>query len=115
MLMAKDVKPEWRDKIPAVVHVDGTARVQMVRPEHSERLYQLLREFDALTGVPVLVNTSLNLAGEPIVESPVDVVSLFERSRLDALVLERHLIAKAPLAQMLSRRNPGPDAMARAA
>jgi carbamoyltransferase len=56
MLLVKRVRPEWRDKIPAIVHVDGTARVQTVRQDQNERLYGLLKEFDAITGVPVLLN-----------------------------------------------------------
>ena len=64
MLLAKRVRPEWQDKIPAIVHVDGTARVQTVRQEHNERLYRLLKEFEAITGVPVLLNTSFNVKGE---------------------------------------------------
>jgi carbamoyltransferase len=97
MLMAKNVKPEWRDKIPAVVHVDGTARVQMVRPEHSERLYRLLKEFDALTGVPVLVNTSFNVKGEPIVETPQDALNCFLTTGIDYLAMHDLLIEKRPL------------------
>jgi carbamoyltransferase len=97
MLMAKNVKPEWRDRIPAVVHVDGTARVQMVRPEHSERLYRLLREFDALTGVPVLVNTSFNVKGEPIVETPQDALNCFLATGIDYLAMNDLLIEKRPL------------------
>src|SRR5499426_1456988 len=54
MLLVKSVRPEWRDKIPAIVHVDGTARVQTVCRDQNERLYGLLKEFDAITGVPVL-------------------------------------------------------------
>ena len=77
MLLAKRVRPEWRDRIPAVVHVDGTARVQTVRQDHNERLYRLLKEFDAMTGVPVLINTSFNVKGEPIVETPEDAVNCF--------------------------------------
>lgn len=96
MLLAKNVKPEWRDKIPAVVHVDGTARVQMVRPEHSERLYQLLKEFDALTGVPVLVNTSFNVKGEPIVETPEDALNCFLTTGIDYLAMHDLLIEKRP-------------------
>src|SRR6516162_6459302 len=57
MLLVKRVRPEWRDKIPAIVHVDGTARVQTVRQDQNERLYGLLKEFDAITGVPVLLNS----------------------------------------------------------
>ncbi|MCK9911210.1 carbamoyltransferase, partial [Microbacteriaceae bacterium K1510] len=60
MLVAKQVKPAWRERIPAIVHVDGTARVQTVRRESNERLYRLLEAFEALTGVPVLLNTSFN-------------------------------------------------------
>ena len=96
MLMAKNVKPEWRDKIPAVVHVDGTARVQMVRREHSERLYRLLKEFDALTGVPVLVNTSFNVKGEPIVETPQDALNCFLTTGIEYLAMHDLLIEKRP-------------------
>jgi len=74
MLIAKNVRAEWRDRIPAIVHVDGTARVQTVREETNPVLYRLLKEFEALTGVPVLINTSFNVKGEPIVETPRDAV-----------------------------------------
>jgi carbamoyltransferase len=74
MLLAEQVRPEWRDKIPAVVHIDGTGRVQTIRQDQNERLYRLLQEFDALTGVPVLLNTSFNVKGEPIVETPEDAI-----------------------------------------
>jgi carbamoyltransferase len=95
MLLAKNVAPEWRDKIPAIVHVDGTARVQTVRREHNERLYQLLKEFEALTGVPVLLNTSFNIRGEPIVETPADAVRCFLSTGIDCLVLHDRLITKS--------------------
>src|SRR6266849_1218955 len=68
MLIARNVRPELRDRIPAIVHVDGTARVQTVREETNPVLYRLLKEFEALTGIPVLINTSFNIKGEPIVE-----------------------------------------------
>ena len=74
MLLAERVRPEWRDRIPAIVHVDGTARIQTVRQDQNERLYRLLKAFDAITGVPVLVNTSFNVKGEPIVETPEDAI-----------------------------------------
>ena len=77
MLMAKQVAPEWKDKIPAIVHVDGTARVQTVAEDENPILYRLLKEFEALTGVPVLVNTSFNIKGEPIVETPEDAIQCF--------------------------------------
>ena len=77
MLLAKSVAPESKDKVPAIVHVDGTARVQTVRREHNERLYLMLKEFEDLTGVPVLLNTSFNIRGEPIVETPADAMKCF--------------------------------------
>jgi carbamoyltransferase len=94
MLLAKRVRPEWRSKIPAVVHVDGTARVQTVRREDNEILYRLLKEFDAITGVPVLLNTSFNVKGEPIVESPPHAVECFLSTGIDYLALHDRLIAK---------------------
>jgi carbamoyltransferase len=94
MLLVKRVRPEWRDKIPAIVHVDGTARVQTVRQDQNERLYRLLKEFDALTGVPVLLNTSLNVKGEPIVETPADALACFLGTGIDYLALHDMLIAK---------------------
>lgn len=97
MLIAKNVRPEWRDKIPAIVHVDGTARVQTVRESTNPMLYRLLREFDALTGVPVLINTSFNVKGEPIVETPRDAVICFLTTGIDHLVLHDTLVSKNAL------------------
>ena len=97
MLIAKNVRPEWRDKIPAIVHVDGTARVQTVREETNPMLYRLLKEFDALTGVPVLINTSFNVKGEPIIETPRDAVICFLTTGIDHLVMHDMLVSKNPL------------------
>jgi carbamoyltransferase len=94
MLLVKRVRPEWKDKIPAIVHVDGTARVQTVRRDQNERLYGLLKEFDAITGVPVLLNTSLNVKGEPIVETPANALACFLGTGIDYLALHDMLIAK---------------------
>jgi carbamoyltransferase len=101
MLLAKRVKPEWKDKIPAIVHVDGTARVQTVRREQNERLYLLLEEFEKLTGVPVLLNTSFNIKGEPIVEAPADAVNCFLSTGIDYLALHDMLIAKSTYYRVL--------------
>lgn len=101
MLIAKNVRPEWRDKIPAIVHVDGTARVQTVREDTNPMLYRLLKEFDALTGVPVLINTSFNVKGEPIVETPHDAVVCFMTTGADHLVLHDTLISKSSLHKVL--------------
>jgi carbamoyltransferase len=94
MLIAKNVRPEWRDRIPAIVHVDGTARVQTVREQTNPALYRLLKEFEALTGVPVLINTSFNVKGEPIVETPRDAVVCFLTTGIDNLVLHDTLVSK---------------------
>ncbi|MGH6792684.1 MAG: carbamoyltransferase family protein [Methyloceanibacter sp.] len=102
MLLAKNVRPEWRDKIPAIVHVDGTARVQTVRRETNERLYRLLKEFEALTGVPVLLNTSFNVKGEPIVETPLDAVRCFLSTGIDYLAIHDMLVAKTLVHTFLS-------------
>jgi carbamoyltransferase len=96
MLLAERVRPEWRDKIPAVTHVDGTARVQTIRLDQNERLYRLLQAFDKLTGVPVLMNTSFNVKGEPIVETPEDAISCFLSTGIDYLALHDVLITKKP-------------------
>jgi carbamoyltransferase len=94
MLLAKRVRPEWRDRVPAIVHVDGTARVQTVKREHNERLYLLLKAFEPLTGVPVLLNTSFNVKGEPIVETPADAMKCFLSTGIDYLAMHDMLIAK---------------------
>lgn len=94
MLIAKPVRPEWRDRIPAIVHVDGTARVQTVTEDTNPILYRLLREFEALTGVPVLLNTSFNVKGEPIVETPRDAVACFLTTGIDHLILHDTMVSK---------------------
>jgi carbamoyltransferase len=94
MLIAKNVRPEWRDRIPAIVHVDGTARVQTVREQTNPMLYRLLREFEALTAIPALINTSFNVKGEPIVETPRDAVICFLTTGIDYLVLHDTLVSK---------------------
>jgi carbamoyltransferase len=97
MLLAKPVRPEWRDKIPAIVHVDGTARVQTVRQETNAPLYRLLKEFEAITGVPVLLNTSFNVKGEPIVETPRNAVECFLNTDIDYLAMHDVLMRKNAL------------------
>jgi len=87
MLFVHDVAPEWRDRIPAVVHVDGTARVQTVSDEKEPLTARMLREFEARTGVPVVVNTSLNTAGRPMVDSPHDALELFGSAPVDLLAI----------------------------
>jgi carbamoyltransferase len=80
--------------IPAVTHVDGTGRLQTVQRETSPRYYRLIELFGEATGVPVIINTSFNLKGEPIVTTPANAFSTFSKSGMDWLVLGRHLITK---------------------
>jgi carbamoyltransferase len=96
MLFIFDVRPECAARIPAVRHVDGTARVQTVNRRQHPLYYELLCRFEQLTGVPVLVNTSFNTRGEPIVCTPRDAVESFWTSPLDALVIGSFLLEKRP-------------------
>ncbi|HEX8061007.1 MAG TPA: carbamoyltransferase C-terminal domain-containing protein [Cyclobacteriaceae bacterium] len=94
MLFVYKVKDEKKDLIPAVRHVDGTARIQTINAQQHPQYYNLLKEFKKLTGVPVLVNTSFNTRGEPIVCTPRDAVECFWTSPLDALVIGSYLLEK---------------------
>ncbi|MBI3333296.1 MAG: carbamoyltransferase [Candidatus Omnitrophica bacterium] len=94
MLVVPPVRPERRAEIPAVTHVDGTGRLQIVEESVNPRYAGLIRRFQQATGVPVLLNTSFNLKGEPIVNTPQEAYATFRGSGLDALVLEGCLIVK---------------------
>lgn len=96
MILCFDVLPDAAPRIPAVTHADGTARVQTVTRDTNPRYWELIRQFAAITGVPVIMNTSFNLRGEPIVCTPRDAVRTFYSSGLDFLVLGEHIIAKDP-------------------
>ena len=95
MQLVVDVKDDKREVLPAVTHVDGTSRPQTVFNETSDRYYGLIQRFGEATGVPVVLNTSFNLKGEPIVNSPADALSTFEKSGMDALVLDRFIVIKS--------------------
>lgn len=90
-------REEVQDEVPAVVHADGTGRLQTVQREHNPRFYDLIAEFDRLTGVPIVLNTSFNLNGEPIVCTPTDAIRTFYSCGLDALILGDYLIEKPGL------------------
>ena len=87
MLFVHDVYPHWTDKIPAVTHVDNTARIQTVDAAAEPLLARMLTEFAARTGLPVVVNTSLNTAGRPMVDDPRDALECFGSSPVDLLVI----------------------------
>ncbi len=94
MLFVHDVRPEWRERIPAVVHVDGTARIQTVDRADDPLLARTLEEFELRTGLPVLVNTSLNTAGRPMVDDPRDALECFGSAPVDLLVLGPYLVRR---------------------
>lgn len=87
-------RKEVEEKVPAIVHVNNTGRLQSVRREWNERYYDLISAFHELTGVPMLLNTSLNIMGKPIIHSVEDALGIFYTTGLDALVLEDYLIEK---------------------
>ena len=89
------VRDEYQDRIPGAVHVDGTSRIQTLTDEGTPRLTALLRRFIELTDTPCLINTSFNVAGEPIVCTPTDALNCFLGTEIDYLVLGNHLVAKA--------------------
>ena len=94
MTLTFQVKANKVDDIAAAVHVDGSARVQSVRRDQNECYYDLIKCFEAKTRVPALLNTSFNLKGEPIVNSPFDAVRTFYTSGLDALIIDQYIVAK---------------------
>ncbi|HEX8928843.1 MAG TPA: carbamoyltransferase [Actinomycetota bacterium] len=94
MLLVLPVRPERRELIPAVTHVDGSARLQTVTPAFNRRFHRLIVEFERRTGVPVVLNTSFNLRGEPIVLTPDEAVHDFLASDMDALFLGDLLVRK---------------------
>jgi carbamoyltransferase len=94
MLFVHRVNPTWQDRIPAVVHVDGTARAQTVDRAEDPLTATLLDEFSRLTGLPVVVNTSLNTAGRPIVDDPRDALECFGSAPIDALAIGPFLVRR---------------------
>jgi carbamoyltransferase len=88
------VRPEWRERLAAVTHVDGTARVQALERDMAPRLHALLEAYGRRTGIPVLLNTSFNLAGEPIVNRAVEGYTTFRRCGIDVLVAGRTRVTK---------------------
>ena len=95
MLLVYDVLPEKRAQVPAITHVDGTGRVQSVREEDNPRYYALIKEFEKVTGVPLVLNTSFNIRGEPIVNTPREAVTCFLKTGMDALFLGDYLFLKS--------------------
>jgi carbamoyltransferase len=93
MLLVAQVRPDKR-VIPSVTHVDGSARIQTIKREQNPMFYDLIKAFDTLTGCPLIINTSFNVRGEPIVCTPADAYLCFMRTHMDYLVLDRFLLDK---------------------
>lgn len=92
MLYVVPVRKEYRDQLPAITHVDGSARPQTVSRDHNERFWMVLKAFGTLTGMPVVLNTSFNVRGQPIVCTPTEAVDTFLDAGLDALVIGNQLV-----------------------
>lgn len=104
MLLATEIQAAYRSSLPAVVHADGTSRVQAVEREEDPFMHSVLRQFEHRSGFPILLNTSFNIAGDPIVESPHDAIATFLASGLDGLVLENYLVSAQPSSRTQLRR-----------
>ena len=90
-------KSKKKNKIPSAIHIDNTARVQTVNKNQNENFYNLIKEFYKLTNVPVILNTSFNDAGEPLVETPLDALICFLKTNIDYLIIDKIIISKKNL------------------
>lgn len=95
MIAVYEVRPEWRERLSAITHEDGTGRVQTVRRDDNAIYYDLISAFRERTGIPVLLNTSFN-ENEPIVHTPAQAISCFERTQMDCLGIGSFWTAKDP-------------------
>jgi carbamoyltransferase len=95
MLFVHRVRDAWKDRIPAVVHVDGTARVQTIDPSTEPLVAEMLTEFERRTGLPVVVNTSLNTAGRPMVDTPREAMELFGSAPVDMLAIGPYAVHRS--------------------
>ena len=98
MTIVVDVQQEWREQLGAVVRVDGTARPQLIARDQNPTYYDIVKAYEATTGIPALVNTSFNVHEEPIVESPDDALRSLELGAIDYLVAPPYLLEFAPRA-----------------
>ncbi|HVT66639.1 MAG TPA: carbamoyltransferase C-terminal domain-containing protein, partial [Trebonia sp.] len=97
MLFTHQVRDEWRSRLPAVTHVDGSSRAQTVDPAQEPLVARMLSRFESLTGLPAVVNTSLNVAGRPIVDDPRDALECFGSAPVDVLAIGPFLVRRAAL------------------
>jgi carbamoyltransferase len=106
MLMVCDVLAGQRQQLPAITHVDGTARLQTVSIQCNSHYYRLIKEFEKLSGVPIVLNTSFNVMDQPIVESPLNALRCFFSTGLDALVIGDFIVEKRPTLKLSSMVSP---------
>ena len=88
------IRPDKRNLIPAVTHIDGTGRLQTVNEKSNQKFYRLIKEFHRITNVPVVLNTSFNIRGEPIICSPSDAIRCFYTTGIDYLIIDKFLLSK---------------------
>lgn len=101
MLRVVPVRPEVAGRIPAVIHIDGTARVQTLSRVENQSYWRLISAFHRMTGVPLVLNTSFNVAGRPIVETPAHALECFASTEIDVLILGPRIISKRPIEEYL--------------
>ena len=94
MLRVCAVNPQRKDEVPAIVHADGTGRLQTLKPETNGRFYEVVKWFHERTGVPMVLNTSFNRMGQPIVETPADAIECLLSTGLDCCVFEDRIVCK---------------------
>src|SRR5690606_6517851 len=107
MTFTFEVNEEWKDRVPEVVHEDGTSRAQVLERRHNPRWYDLMVELEKLTGNGVSLNTSLNRRGEPMVCSPTDALNMFYGSDLQYLIMEDVLVVREGARGLRNRLNAG--------
>jgi carbamoyltransferase len=105
MLLIAPVREQYREMLPGITHVDGTARVQTVSRSASPVFYDIIRAFQEATGLPMVLNTSFNLRGKPIVETPLDALACFLATEMDALVLGRYAVEAPDFLSFVPARN----------
>ncbi len=94
MLKVYPIKKKWHNKIPSVTHVDGSGRLQTIRRNQNSLYYDVIKEFGKLSGIPILINTSFNIRGEPIVCTPYDAYKCMMGTGIDCLIMDNFLIKR---------------------
>ncbi len=110
MLFVADVRAEYRDRLPAITHVDGSARLQIVRRDSAPLFWKLIRAAGGRLGVPIVLNTSFNLRGQPVIRTPDEAVATYARSAIDALAIGGWLVTRSPSAAPAQGRTVGSHA-----